>query len=155
QKDYYAVAGILGSTNTLKGIMTDVFSDPNRVQLPATAEEKTRFEADLARYEQTHKDLKSREETLQAQKKSLETQLAEAKKQSSAESGSGSQNEAPDGETERLKKELARVEGRLNELSSRIKLVEYMKPMLPVAFGVDDGEKPEDIHITIRGNAHA
>ena len=43
QKDYYGVAGILSSTQTLKGIMTDVFSDLNRVRLPETPAEATEF----------------------------------------------------------------------------------------------------------------
>jgi amidase len=48
QKDYYSVAGILASTQTLKGIMTDVFSDLNRVRLPETPAEAAQTERDTA-----------------------------------------------------------------------------------------------------------
>jgi len=53
------------------------------------------------------------------------------------------------------KKQAGEVESRLSELRNRIKLLEYMKPTLPVAFGVDDFDAPSDVHVTIRGNAHA
>ena len=60
QKDYYSVAGILASTQTLKGIMTDVFSDLNRVALAARPRPRPpRYERETAQYDAQFRELKS------------------------------------------------------------------------------------------------
>jgi hypothetical protein len=146
QKDYYGVAGILASTQTLKGIMTDVFSDLNRVRLPETAAEAADFERETARYDAQFKELKGREESFDRQKQKVDAKLAELKKSQPEES-----NKA---EEERLTKEAGELEGRVNEIKSRVKLLEYMKPTLPTTFAVEDAEAPANVHVTIRGNAH-
>ena len=146
QKDYYAVAGILASTQTLKGIMTDVFSDLNRVRLPETSAEATEFSQETTKYDAQYRELKSREEALNQRKLEKDAELAALQK-TEAEAI----NKA---EEERLKKEAGEIESQLNGLRSRIKLLEYMKPALPEAFAVEDTEKPCDSNLTIRGNAH-
>ena len=146
QKDYYGVAGILTSTQTLKGIMTDVFSDLNRVRLPETPAEAAGFERETAQYEAQFRELKAREDSLDHRKQEKDAELAALRK--------AHHEESPKVEGERLTKEVGEVESQLNELRSRIKLLEYMKPTLPQAFAVEDAEKPCDAHITIRGNAH-
>ena len=140
QKNYYAVAGILASTQTLKGIMTDVFSDLNRARLPETAAEAAAHERETAKYQAQLADMKSREDSLDRQKKELDSKLAEAKEAKA--------DEQP------LTKERGEVESRLGQLRGRIKLLEYMKPALPLAFAVEDAETPSNCHINIRGNAH-
>ena len=64
QKNYYAVAGILGSTQTLKGIITDVFSDLNRARLPETPDEAAAFERETAKYQAQHQEMRAREGAL-------------------------------------------------------------------------------------------
>ena len=146
QKDYYSVAGILTSTQTLKGIMTDVFSDLNRVRLPETSAEAAEFEREMAKYDAQFHQLKGREDSLDHRKQEKEAKLASFRK---------AQPEKPDkAEEDRLTKDLGDVESQLNELRGRIKLLEYMKPVLPQAFAVEDVEKPANTHLTIRGNAH-
>ncbi len=140
QKNYYAVAGILASTQTLKGIMTDVFSDLNRARLPETAAEAAAHERETAKYQAQLADMKSREDSLDRQKKELDSKLAEAKEAKA--------DEQP------LTKERGEVESRLGQLRGRIKLLEYMKPVLPLTFAVEDAETPSNCHINIRGNAH-
>jgi len=146
QKDYYSVAGILTSTQTLKGIMTDVFSDLNRVRLPETPAEAAEFEREMAKYDSQFQQMKGREDSLDHRKQEKEAKLAAFRK---------AQPEGGDkAEEERLTKDLGEVESQLNELRSRIKLLEYMKPTLPQAFAVEDAETPANTHLTIRGNAH-
>ena len=146
QKDYYGVAGILASTQTLNGIMTDVFSDLNRARLPETSAEAAEYEREMAKYDAQFRELKAREESLDHRKQEKDAALAALRKAKSEESRKP--------EEERLTKEAGELESQLNELRSRIKLLEYMKPTLPQAFAVEDAEKPCDAHITIRGNAH-
>jgi hypothetical protein len=142
QRNYYAVAGILASTQTLKGIMTDVFSDLNRARLPETPDEAAAFERETAKYQAQHREMKSREDALDRRKKALDAEIAALP----AEAKAGEQ---------RLTKERGQVESQLGELRGRIKLLEYMKPVLPEAFAVSDVETPADCRINIRGNAHA
>ncbi|MEO8131057.1 MAG: DUF1553 domain-containing protein, partial [Bryobacteraceae bacterium] len=146
QKDYYSVAGILTSTQTLKGIMTDVFSDLNRLRLPETPAEAAEFEREMAKYDGQFQQLKGREDSLDHRKQEKEAKLAAFRK---------AQPEKGDkAEEDRLTKDAGEVESQLNELRSRIKLLEYMKPVLPQAFAVEDAEKPANTNLTIRGNAH-
>lgn len=142
QKDYYAVAGILSSTQTLNGIMTDVFSDLNRVSLPYSAREAAEYERNTAKYQAQINDMRLREDALECKKLALDTKLALLQKDKQAS------------DEDKLKKEAGELESRLNELRSRIKLLEYMKPALPLAFGVEDSPSAANAHITIRGNAH-
>ena len=145
QKNYYAVAGILTSTQTLNGIMTDVFSDLNRVRLPETPLEAAAYERETARFDAQLHEMKSREEFLDKKKQDLDARLAALR-------GPNQPEKTP--ETEALTKEGGDVESRLNELKGRIKLLEFMKPVLPLAYAVEDAETPSDCRINIRGNAH-
>jgi len=146
QKDYYGVAGILASTRTLKGIMTDVFSDLNRVRLPETPAEAAEFEREKAKYDAQFSELKGRETRLDQRKQEKDAQLAALRK-AQPEGGAKAEEDG-------LTKAIAEIESQLNELRGRIKLLEYMKPTLPEAFAVEDAEKPCDTRLTIRGNAH-
>lgn len=152
QKNYYAVAGILASTQTLKGIMTDVFSDLNRARLPETVDEAAAYERETAKYQAQLGDMKSREDSLDRQKRELDTKLA-AFRSANPERIDAEAAEAKADE-QRLTKERDEVESRLNQLRGRMKLLEYMKPTLPLAFAVEDAETPSHCRINIRGNAH-
>ncbi len=145
QKNYYAVAGILTSTQTLKGIMTDVFSDLNRVRLPETQSEAAVYERETAKFDAQLREMKSREESLDKKKQDLDAKLAALR-------GPSQPEKTP--ESEALTKESGDIESRLNELKGRIKLLEYMKPALPLAYAVEDAETPSNCRINIRGNAH-
>lgn len=147
QKDYYGIAGILTSTQTLKGIMTDVFSDLNRVRVPETPTEAAEYERETAKYDAQLRELKGREESLDHQKQEKDANLAAFEK-THPEMGDKA-------EKDRLTIETGAIESQLNEVRSRIKLLEFMKPTLPQAFAVEDVEAPGNAHITIRGNAHA
>jgi hypothetical protein len=146
QRNYYAMAGILASTQTLKGVMTDVFSDLNRARLPETPDEAAAFERETAKYQAQHGEMKARKGALDARKQALDAGIAALPAPIEGDKKA---------EEQRLSKERGEVESKLNELRARIKLLEYMKPVLPEAFAVSDVEAPANCRINIRGNAHA
>lgn len=133
-KDYYAMAGILGGTETLHGRIDGIFSDVNRTQLPESVDELRQ------RALETEKFL-SQMPVLKAQQKAL-TEERDALKKSTTPT------------TPNPDEPLAFLEKRLAQVTKEIALLEYNRPGPPETYAVRDVDAPINAHINIRGNPH-
>ena len=170
-QDYYGMAGILKSTRTLHGRLSEgygigadplskrnkpdgVFSDVNKVQLLETAEERQQREKKLASYEQEIAALQKVLAPLKEAAALLKDQEAKNKakdKESKPEKETANDSEKDRDPENEKKKEL---EAKINSLETRIGMLDFNKPLPPFAYAVQDDDKPEDCRIAIRGNAH-
>jgi len=130
QKEYFGLAGILGSTRTIDGKVREagVFSDVRKRRVFETPEE-------IGLREQRSKVYAEEISALDARIQKLEAELA------------GLAKDAPKGER-------AALDARLTTLGRQKLLVAFNQPQPPSAHAVDDVEAPSDCKINIRGNAH-
>lgn len=133
-KDYYAMAGILGGTETLHGRIDGIFSDVNRIQLPESAEELRHRAAEIEKFHLKMAALKQQQKPLTEEKERLKKAM-------------------PEGEP-KPNDPLAQVEKQLAKVTKEIALLEYNRPEPPEAFAVRDVDAPANAHINIRGNPH-
>ena len=138
-KDYYALAGIFRSTETLHGRIDGIFSDVNRTQLPESVDELRQ------RAIETEKFL-ARMPVLKAQQKAL-TDERDTLKKARPEGQTAPAIPNPDDP-------LAMLEKRLAQVVKEIALLEYNRPGPPEAYAVRDVDAPLNAHINIRGNPH-
>jgi hypothetical protein len=146
QRDYYAMAGIFSSTESVTRAEWGVWSWPALAKLPETP--TTRAE---------------RETRLERHRRSLATAKAERDRAGRriAEIGGLIEGKGPASRSiepsrrETLEKERRELQGRVGRLGSAIEHGEFFAPTVPVAFAVHDSARPGDMRITIRGNAHA
>jgi cytochrome c553 len=126
QREYFGLAGILNSTRTVHGRWREagVFSDINKVALAETAEQATLREARAAEFEQALAEVRARIASVEEEKKATE----------------------PD----RVKE----LDAMLQRLRRREGMLVFNLPRPPVAYAVEDEERPGDSRIQIRGNAH-
>ncbi|MES2788101.1 MAG: DUF1553 domain-containing protein, partial [Planctomycetota bacterium] len=144
QRDYYALGGIFHSTASIQKVEWGVWSWPVVAELPETDTQRTERETRLAQQRQQIEQLKAERE--QAKQKRAEGATALAAKDEAA----------PDQPTrERLEKEQKDFDARIRELDTQIPHAEFFASTTPAAFAVHDDATPADMHITIRGNAHA
>lgn len=128
QQDYYALAGMFRSTKTFFQTRHGIWSNIHRVPLP----EMERDQSLVQSHEQKLAEWRQEKQKLDSESKALgETTDAETKKR-----------------LDQLKKEIT-------ALDLRIAHGEYFHPGKPQAIAVQDGEKPADMRITIRGNPYA
>ncbi len=146
-KDYYAIGGILSSTQTLNGRIDGVFSDVNRAPLPETAEE-------LRVRAQKLEEFTVEITPLRAKRKTLTAEIERLKKPAETEAGSTTATGSVKDGKEPVPGSVGALEKELAEVIKRIDLLEFNRPEPPSAFSVRDIESPADIHINIRGNAH-
>ena len=130
QKEYFGLAGILGSTRTIHGKIREagVFSDVRKRPLFETPEE-------IAERERKSKPYLEEIAALEAQIKKLEAERA------------GLAKDAPKAERDALTT-------RVDTLGRQKMLIAFNQPQQPSAHAVDDVEAPSDCKINIRGNAH-
>ncbi len=125
-KDYYAMAGILGSTLTLDGRIDGIFSDVHRTPLPETpAEMRTRAQ-ETEKYLATYTDLKKKLKALTDEKEQLK----------------------------KAEKPVADLDKQIGELNKSLGQLEFNRPEPPMALSVRDVDTPADHKINIRGNSH-
>lgn len=138
-KDYYAMAGILGGTETLHGRIDGIFSDVNRIQLPESVEELRQRAVDTEKFHTSIAALKPQQKLLTDEKERLK-------------------KAQPEGDVSpvdvKLDTPLAQVEKQLAKVTKEIALLEYNRPEPPAAFAVRDVDAPANAHINIRGNPH-
>jgi len=125
-KDYYAMAGILGSTLTLDGRIDGIFSDVHRTLLPETPEELRDRAKDTEKYLADWTELKNKLNGLTDEKERLK------------KAGSP----------------LTEIDKQLGELNKAIGQLEFNRPEPPMALSVRDVDTPFDHKINIRGNSH-
>ncbi|MDR3632516.1 MAG: PSD1 and planctomycete cytochrome C domain-containing protein [Isosphaeraceae bacterium] len=144
QRDYYALAGIFHSTDSVRKAEWGVWSWPALADLPETEAQQTEREAREERHRQRVDALKADREHLREQKKGVDAALAKPAN-------------APGDDSARtalvhVQNDLA---AQLAKLDSTILHAEFFAPARPRAFVVRDLAHPADMKITIRGNAHA
>lgn len=160
--DYYALAGMFYSTESVTLAEWGVWSWPAMAELPETAEQ-------IAARQTTRSDMQSRVDALKTEREARKKEKVELEQQAdpptlpenpagSAPTGSAPTASAPTGSA--LTKE--QREQRLRELSEQLKKLdrdilhgEFFLPERPEVFAVRDIPTPEDMRITIRGNAHS
>lgn len=164
-QDYYGMAGILKSTRTVHGKLSEgyglgtdplskrnkpdgVFSDVNKVPLLETAEERQQREKKLAVYEREIAALQMVLVPLKEAAALLKDQ--EAKN----EDGEKSKDTDSHAEKDPVKEKKKDLEAKINSLEMRIGMLDFNKPLPPFAYAVQDEAKPEDCRVAIRGNAH-
>jgi hypothetical protein len=136
-KDYYAMAGILGGTETLHGRIDGIFSDVNRTQLPESSEELRRRAADTEKFHAAMAALKPQLKALTEERDKLKQSLPLDASQPPKP------NEA-----------LTQLEKRLASVTKEIALLNYNRPQPPEAYAVRDVDAPANAKINIRGNPH-
>ncbi|MFO1022838.1 MAG: DUF1549 domain-containing protein [Planctomycetales bacterium] len=143
QRDYYALAGILNSTESVQRSPYGGWSYPVTADLPETSPQKQSRE-ELSKQNQTRMDsLRAEKTKLEARRKELDESLQKSK--------------APPTDPERMKQEQERkeIDPRLKKIDADLLHGEFFGPKVPVAFAVHDLNNPQDMQVTIRGNPHA
>lgn len=144
QRDYYAIAGILNSTESVQKAEWGVWSWPMVVELPETEAQQNTRQALFERHRQQLEGWKFERDRLREQKKEIDAVLAKP------------ETAAVD---EAIRSALTKTQGalseRLQKLDADIQHAEFFLPVPPKAFAVRDIAEPADMRITIRGNAYA
>jgi Protein of unknown function (DUF1553)/Protein of unknown function (DUF1549)/Planctomycete cytochrome C len=148
-RDYYAMAGILASTETIHGNLLNR-SDLTGWNLhPLGSGGRAAYDAFLA-YEKTLDDMGKEQKDLQKKREAVKkgTKLADGGTDAEATP------EKPEADVD-PKTEIQRIEDRLAELKQRIaKRKENPPPRPRLAMSVNDHEHPGPMEICIRGDAH-
>lgn len=144
QKDYYALAGIFNSTESIQRAEWGVWSWPTVAELPESESEQTARDALAERERQRIDGLKGERDRLRSRKQEVDAALEKIKS-------------APDDDPARsaLAKVQGDLGGQIGGLDATIQHAEFFAPRRPRAFAVRDVSAPADMKITIRGNAHA
>ncbi|MBB5035280.1 PSD1 and planctomycete cytochrome C domain-containing protein [Prosthecobacter vanneervenii] len=139
QADYYAIAGMLRSTDATYKTDNGVWSSVNKTELPETAAEKAEREVRLVANDTRIREWETELELADREKTALQGQIAKAAKDAKPA----------------LEKKRDEAAARIKTLNSRIEHAKFFAPVAPKAFAVHDREKPADMRITIRGNPYA
>jgi cytochrome c553 len=131
QRDYYAIAGIFSSTESVRRAEWGVWSWPTTIPLPETPAAAA---ARLVKFEQQKKAI----DALKAERRRAEKRITEI-----------GDKKGP------VEKERRDLEAKVGQYVLTIEHAEFFGPAVPVAFAVHDSARPADMRITIRGNAHA
>ena len=141
--DYYGLAGIFNSTESVYLLGRGVWSGVLASELPETPEQTSERQR-LAR---------ENAERIASMKND---QAAAAKRRDAVDLLLKTPPATDDGQATQmaLEKERASLEGRLKDLDGRIRHAEFFAPAPPLAYAVREGKSPGDARITIRGNPH-
>ena len=174
QHDYYALAGILNSTESVQKAEWGIWSMPTTVELPESdstrAERLVAFEAHqtkLATLKAERDQLRARKAEIEAALKQSPPAAVAAAAPAVASAASTANNASPPASGEAagstdispthatLEKIRQETIDRLKKLDGEIAHAEFFTPARPRAFTVRDVATPGDMRITIRGDAHA
>jgi len=144
QRDYYALSGILNSTESVQRAAWGVWSWPMLADLPETEAQESEREARSERERQRLDALKADRGRLGARVKEIDDALGK--------SGGAADNEPARTTLSKVRDDLAE---KLRQLDGAVRHAEFFAPARPRAFAVRDAAKPADMKVTIRGNAHA
>jgi mono/diheme cytochrome c family protein len=144
QRDYYAIAGILNSTESIQKAEWGVWSWPTVVELPETEAQQNARLALAERHRQRIDGWKADRDRQRDQKKEVDAALAKPEAAAADEAIRAA-----------LTKTQAGLNERLQKLDADILHAEFFLAAPPKAFGVRDIPEPTDMQITIRGNAYA
>ena len=145
-RDYYALAGILASTETIHGNLLNRRDLTGWNLHPLGSGGQAAYEAFLA-HEKTLDGLVKEQKELQAKQEALKKGMKPADGEKAGEA-------KPEANVD-PKAELQRIEERLAELKQEIsEQKENPAPRPPLAMSVNDHEHPGPMEICIRGDAH-
>lgn len=144
QRDYYAIAGILHSTESVERAEWGIWSWPTVSELPETEAQQTARLVQAERHRQQLETWKGDRDRLREQKKEMDAVL-----------GKKEIAQVDEAVRSTLTKTSASINERLQKLDADIQHAEFFFPAPPKAFAVRDIIKPADMQITIRGNAYA
>ena len=147
-RDYYALAGIFSSTESVCRAEWGVWSWPTVTKLPETPAEQAERKARFEQHRQAIGALKAERERAGHRIGEIDAILQ------GKEKGRGTGGIDPTAR-EALEKERRELEARVGKLATDIEHAEFFTPAVPVAFAVHDSTRPGDMRITVRGNAHA
>jgi cytochrome c553 len=153
-RDYYALAGIFRSTQTIAGTRGG-WSALNRVEFPADAADLARYAEQLGAWEKELADLGAKKKAAEEEKARLTRLAADLK--AAATAASSSAPPAVEGESEltRVQKELEAVNKTIGETTRRLNHRNALKPERPGAYAAQDAPFGEDARINLRGNVRA
>jgi hypothetical protein len=144
QRDYYAIAGILNSTESVQRAQWGVWSWPTVLDLPESDSQQNSRQALAERQRQQIESWKTDRDRQREQKKDVDAALAKPEAAAADESIRTA-----------LTKTQAGLNDRLQRLDADIQHAEFFLATQPKAFAVRDIAEPADMQITIRGNAYA
>ena len=139
-QDYYALAGIFMNAESVYWTKRGVWSSLTTAELPETDAEQRQRDAASRQHEQTCIRIKAERE--------------EAKR-CSGELAARIEAESDKAKREPLEKEKADADKKARDLDNRLLHLDYIRPVVPVAYAPNEVKKATDTRITIRGNAHA
>jgi cytochrome c553 len=148
QRDYYAVAGIFSSTESVCRAEWGVWSWPTITKLPETPAEQAGRMTKLEHHRQAIGALTGEQERA-AHRIGEISALLQGEEKRRGDSG------IEPAARQALEKERRDLEARRSALARQIEHAQFFAPAEPVAFAVHDSPGPVGMRITIRGNAHA
>ena len=140
QRDYYGLAGIFMSTESVYLTGRGVWSAPTFTELPETAGDLAERTRALSDHEKLSANIRAERDTA---------------KQRSAELVALLKAETDGAKRESLEKEKAESDKKAAEFDKRLQHLDFIKPAIAKVHAPRDTAKPGDTRITIRGNPHA
>jgi len=147
-RDYYALAGIFSSTESVRKAEWGVWSWPMVHELPETPAEQAERRA---RFERRRQAIGA----LTAERERAGHRIGEIGAILQGQGKGGRSKGIDAAAREALEKERRELQARVVKLATDIEHAEFFTPAVPVAFAVHDAARPGGMRITIRGNAHA
>jgi hypothetical protein len=178
-EDYYGIAGILRSSPSSKKINYGVWSTIRSTPLPETPEQLTerqrleaehasnivRLKEEKAQLTEEHNSILAKLGALEKAAKENTASPSEPPKEPAALASGQPPEPAPEKETPAKKETSPEKDAlikRRDELAKNLKRkgdeirhAEFFKSKAPMAFAMQDGEKPADMPIYVRGNPYA
>jgi len=156
-KDYYALAGIFGSTETVHGQLLHR-RDLSGWNLRALGPEGDKLYRDWSAYDEQVDKLKKKQEERQKElaslKKKLEASTNEVKEVATSASGSAA-SRPPATDAAATQEEIAKVEQALKALAGELKQLSDKPPRKPpLAMAVSERDVIGDTAIRVRGEVH-
>jgi Protein of unknown function (DUF1549)/Protein of unknown function (DUF1553)/Planctomycete cytochrome C len=139
--DYYALAGIFGSTESTYFTKRGVWSAPVTLELPEPPDDRAAREAALRKHDEEATKVRTERDEAVSKRDELQRRL-DAKK-------------AKPDEQAALEKEKTALAARIRTLDQRLLHLGYIRPAAALAYGVRDTVAPADARILARGNPHA
>lgn len=152
-KDYYALAGIFKSTQTVgrEGGWSSIHQD----ELPQSP-------ADVEAYQQALKAWEDREKAWTTERAEAEKKIGELEKQIASLDAAPAEGtpSGPNGEKTLaeqkadLQKQIGALRGRIGQIDGDLNFWRQVKPHTKRAFTAADRRRPDDARINLRGNVH-
>jgi hypothetical protein len=138
--DYYALAGIFGSTESTYYTKRGVWSAPVTLELPETPTDREAREAALRKHDEQATKLRAERDAAIAKRDELQRRVEKLSKD--------------DGSRAALDKEKGDLVGRIGTLDQRLAHLDFIRPSTALTYGVREAAVC-NAHILVRGNPHA